>query len=88
MREPQEPLFLARRTYRQRRLMDAARLLPWLGTLLFSLPLLWSEAATATGLLYIFAVWVVLIAIAAAFARGLGTSGARDKGADDLGTEG
>ncbi len=88
MREPQEPLFLARRTYRQRRLMDAARLLPWLGTLLFCLPLLWREAATATGLLFIFAVWMVLIALAAVFARGLETSGARDKSAGDLGTEG
>lgn len=71
MREPQEPLFLARRTYRQRRLMDAARLLPWAGTLLFFVPLLWRDATTATGLLYLFAVWIVLIGASWALSHGL-----------------
>ena len=61
MTEPIEPLFLARQTYRRRRLMDALRLLPWLGIFLFGLPLLWRAHATASGLLYIFGAWVVLI---------------------------
>ena len=65
MRAPVEPLFLARRTYRRRRLMDALRLLPWLGAFLFGLPLLWRDPTTAHGLLYLFAVWAVLIVLSA-----------------------
>jgi hypothetical protein len=71
MRPPVEPLFLARRTYRRRRLMDALRLLPWLGAFLFGLPLLWSAPRTASGLLYLFAAWVVLIALSFALSRRL-----------------
>lgn len=71
MREPIEPLFLARRTYRRRRLMDAARLLPWLGAFLFGLPLLWSVPGTAAGLLYLFGAWVVLIILSLVLARRL-----------------
>ena len=60
-----EPLFLERRTYRRRRLMDAARLLPALGAFLFALPALFAEgepgARTASGGLYVFAVWTGLI---------------------------
>ena len=58
-----EPLFLARQTYRRRRLMDALRLLPWLGVFLFGLPLLWSAPATGAGLIYIFGAWAVLIVL-------------------------
>jgi hypothetical protein len=71
MREPVEPLFLARRTYRRRRLMDAAHLLPWLGAFLFGLPLLWSDPGTAAGLLYLFGAWVLLIVLAFALSRRL-----------------
>lgn len=71
MRPPVEPLFLARRTYRRRRLMDALRLLPWLGAALFGLPLLWGDPTTAHGLLYLFAVWAVLIVLSAALVRRL-----------------
>jgi hypothetical protein len=71
MREPIEPLFLARRTYRRRRLMDAARLLPWVGGFLFALPLLWSAPRTASGLVYLFGAWVVLIVLSFALARRL-----------------
>jgi hypothetical protein len=71
MREPIEPLFLARQTYRRRRLMDALRLLPWVGSFLFGLPLLWKEPGTAQGLLYIFGAWGVLIALSYALARWL-----------------
>jgi uncharacterized membrane protein len=69
MREPIEPLFLARRTYRRRRLMDALRLLPWLGVFLFGLPLLSRAPGTASGLLYIFGAWAVLIVLSFALAR-------------------
>jgi hypothetical protein len=61
--------FLARRSYVQRRMGDAARLLPVVGVLLFLLPLLWligSEAPrTARGVLYVFLVWSGLIVVAA-----------------------
>ena len=74
MREPIEPLFLARQTYRRRRLMDAARLLPWLGAFLFGLPLLWSAPRTGSGLLYLFGAWLVLIVLSFALARRLSGS--------------
>lgn len=44
------PLFLERRSYRQRRLLDAARLLPVLGALLWLVPLLWPQADVQPGL--------------------------------------
>ena len=78
MKERGSPLFLERRSYRQRRLMDAARLLPLLGVLLWLVPLLWPQrggpsapadveaVATSNAILYIFGVWV-LLALAALF---------------------
>lgn len=74
MSEGREPLFLARRTYRRRRIMDAARVLPWLGLALFLLPVLWSAGAapgTARVGVYLFAVWAGLIVAAALLARPL-----------------
>lgn len=73
MRERATPLFLERRSYRQRRLMDAARLLPLLGVLLWLIPLLWPQrdpadevaaVSTSSAILYIFGVWVLLALIA------------------------
>lgn len=59
------PVFLAPASYRQRRLQDAARVLPFAGAILFMLPLLWLSGSetqsTSTVLLYIFSVWVILI---------------------------
>ncbi|MEL6170127.1 MAG: hypothetical protein AAFR35_15680 [Pseudomonadota bacterium] len=76
-----EPLFLARRTYRRRRLMDAARLLPVLGLFIFLLPLVWGEAlGTARAGLALVAAWVFLIVLAGALARAL-TLGWSDEGA-------
>lgn len=85
MRRPRRPLFLARAPYRRRRLRDAARLLPVLGLFLLLLPLLWTPEArvslTAGDVIYFFAVWLILIALAAAFAPGLrgGDSGGEDE---------
>jgi len=67
---------LERRTYRLRRLMDAARLLPLLGLLLFLLPLIWANndsnpAATSRGVMYVFSVWAGLIVAAVLLARKL-----------------
>ncbi|MDT8328022.1 MAG: hypothetical protein RQ750_11680 [Roseovarius sp.] len=71
------PVFLARRTYRRRRLADAARLLPIIGTVLICIPLLWQgEGAsgatrTTTAMFYIFGLWVVLAVIAGIISRRL-----------------
>ncbi len=75
-RRPRMP-FLPRSGYRQRRLHDAARLLPLFGLFLMVLPILWSPVAddtrrTASDGLYLFGVWTVLILVAAIFARKLG----------------
>jgi len=86
MRRPKRALFLARAPYRRRRLRDAARLLPVLGLFLLLLPLLWAPdarmALTAGDVIYFFAVWLVLIALAAAFAPGLRGGGSGDEDED------
>lgn len=73
MTEKASPLFLERRSYRQRRLMDAARLLPVLAALLWLVPLLWPQSgetggaatvSTSSAILYIFGVWTLLAVIA------------------------
>ena len=64
------PLFLERDTYRYRRAVDAARLLPVLGVLLWLIPAFWSqskssETSLSQAMLYIFVVWIILIALCA-----------------------
>lgn len=72
MSRSDDPLFLTRSTYRRRRLMDAARLFPVLGAVLFALPVLWAEgSSTAGGVLYLFGVWGVLIGSTAYLSRRL-----------------
>lgn len=76
MPTPGQPLFLARRSYRRRRLMDAARLLPLFGAVLILLPALWQPSETPApdtgrGGIYLFSVWLVLVLAGAALARGL-----------------
>ncbi len=69
---PREPIFLGRETYRRRRLIDAMRLLPVVGFLFFLSPLLGASAAprsTASGMAFLFAVWLVLIVISAGLVR-------------------
>ena len=70
--EPQGA-FVERRTYRRRRLMDAARLLPILGALMLAVPLLWPNPdpypapgshggmPLSSAIAYIFMVWGGLI---------------------------
>tara|TARA_R110002049_G_scaffold10127_3_gene50308 strand:- start:13823 stop:14113 length:291 start_codon:yes stop_codon:yes gene_type:complete len=69
----QSPIFLERRSYRLRRMMDAVRLLPLLGLLLWMVPLLWpvppdgaaaltsDRVTTGVALRYLFGVWAALI---------------------------
>lgn len=61
-------MFLERRSYRMRRMLDAVRLWPLLGLVLWMVPLLWPlpEGQTdpvpmSAALRYLFGVWGVLI---------------------------
>jgi lipopolysaccharide export LptBFGC system permease protein LptF len=78
-------VFLERRSYRQRRQRDAARMLPVLGIVLWFIPLLWGQgsapATNAGALIYIFATWLVLIVLAFVVAR-LTSGHAPDPGQD------
>jgi hypothetical protein len=67
-------LFLERRNYRFRRMMDAVRVLPVLGFVLWMIPLMWPTAPSpdggaetgipmSTALTYVFGVWVALIVL-------------------------
>ncbi len=90
MRPPAQPLFLARRSYRRRRLIDAIRLVPVLGAVLFMLPVLGSAGhvgATFGGGLYLFASWAFLIVLTAVLARRLARAGPGDEVGDAPGAE-
>ncbi|MEM1371116.1 MAG: hypothetical protein AAGG72_02690 [Pseudomonadota bacterium] len=73
----QPPIFLERWSYRQRRMLDALRLLPVVGVMLWMLPLFWPTGTAETGepvmlstaLTYIFGVWVLLTLLCAALWR-------------------
>lgn len=72
-RTPKPSVFLHRANYRQRRLRDAAKLVPFIGILLWSIPLMWQSdpaggSMGSAGLVYIFGVWVFLIVLTAVLA--------------------
>lgn len=76
MSDKRSPLFLARDSYRQRRLADAARVLPLLGGVLMMLPLLWPREGeevplTSSAIIYIFGCWAALVAASLILARWL-----------------
>ena len=78
-------LFLPRPEYRRRRLVDAARLLPVFGGFLILLPILWAPGegqvrATAWDGIYLFAIWAVLVGLAAWLAPRLATAADDDRG--------
>ena len=81
-------VFLERRTYRQRRLRDAARLLPVVGLFAWTVPLFWPTGpagpTTSGALTYIFGVWVALVCAGALLARrgATGEEGSGDPGGD------
>lgn len=73
---PKPPQFLERSSYRLRRLMDAARVLPVFGLILLLLPLMRDQSATgegsvATEAVYLFGVWLGLVLIAFGMSLGL-----------------
>lgn len=72
---PRSPLFLERRSYRFRRMMDAVRLLPFMVLAFWMVPLLWPVATPeagpaadtvpmSTAARYVFGVWFAAIAFA------------------------
>lgn len=76
MRKPRPPLFLERKSYRQRRVRDGARLMPFLGAVLFGVPVLWADSgadgvATSRAMLYVFGVWFVLVLVSLVLTRWL-----------------
>ena len=76
MKLPRTPPFLARDSYRLRRLMDAARFLPVFGFVLLFLPLMREDPetgalSTASEGVYLFAVWLALIIGTWLMSRGL-----------------
>jgi hypothetical protein len=89
MTEPRNPLFLGRGSYRQRRLADAARLLPVLGGVLLMLPLLWPRAGaedvprTSSAILYLFGCWTLLVLAAAVLAAWLDPAATEGQADDD-----
>lgn len=62
--------FLERQSYRRRRLIDTIRIVPVLGAMLWSVPLLWptpeeggDTVASSDAIVYIFLVWLGLVLI-------------------------
>ena len=90
MKEPAPLPFLERHGYLRRRLLEALRLLPFVGLLFLLLPLLWTTgsedgaASTARGGIYVFVVWAALIAAAAGFARRINREDKLDAASPDL----
>ncbi|THH38079.1 hypothetical protein E4Z66_00425 [Aliishimia ponticola] len=83
MTERLEPgVFLERRSYRRRRLLDGLRLLPFIGAWLFILPVFWRQAGeeearmTSDALLFVFGAWLVLTILCALLLWAYNRSGA------------
>lgn len=77
------PLFVERETYRRRRLIDAARILPVAGLVALLLPVLWSQSgqtSTANEALYLFGLWFAMILAARLMARPLREEVEREAG--------
>jgi hypothetical protein len=79
---PKSKIFLEQAGYRQRRLRDALRLMPFLGIVLFAIPLMWSSqgAQNAVALTYVFGVWIILIGLSVVMSRSLQSDEPSDSG--------
>lgn len=69
-------VFLERRAYHKRRMRDLARAVPVFGVILWCIPLLWRQSVDVTegssnsdAVVYIFAVWILLIILAAGISK-------------------
>ncbi|MCK0149247.1 hypothetical protein MWU54_04380 [Marivita sp. S6314] len=72
-------VFHERKTYRRRRVIDAARIAPFLTVFLWSIPLVWPQTgedrvSSASALIYIFAVWAGVILLTFGLSRALAKS--------------
>ncbi len=67
-----DPALPAPENNRQRRLGDAAKLVPFLAAILMLVPVLWSlGSATSSAMVYIFSVWGLLIILIGILSRAL-----------------
>lgn len=85
MTERHAAVFVERRSYRRRRVIDAIRLLPVVGALLWMVPLLWRDDDTggvtmSDAIIYIFGVWLVLVLVTAILARLASPDGGTETG--------
>ena len=72
---PKPTAFLAKESYRRRRMRDLARAVPIIGAILLAIPLLWAEGArNSSATVYIFIVWILLIAMSAVISRVVSTN--------------
>ena len=74
MKTPIRTEFLDRSSYRQRRFRDAARWLPIFAAVLMMLPLMWprktrGQRLSCRGVIYVFGIWVLLVALAFLLSR-------------------
>ena len=79
------PVFHEKRTYRRRRLREAARLAPLLTLFLWIVPLLWPQTgegriSSASALIYIFVVWASVILLTWVLSITVGRDGDTDAG--------
>ena len=81
-----QPIYVQRRSYRMRRLIDACRVLPFVGALLWLIPLLWGQGeggvAGSRAVIYMFAVWLILIVAGVILSARLPAEALIDEGAD------
>ncbi|MGH1579213.1 hypothetical protein [Planktotalea sp.] len=77
-RPRQRRLFLERRSYTQRRIVDGVRILPVIALVLFMIPLIWPKGSDAgsidssTSTFYVFVAWCALIIAGAVIATRIG----------------
>ena len=73
MSEDKRPLFLQTGGYRRQRLIDAMRLIPFLGLFVMMVPVILLSGGTPTPLsrwvIYFFGIWLVIIVLTAVLTR-------------------
>lgn len=86
-------VFLERRSYRRRRLIDGLKLLPFLGAWLFLIPVFWpgdgsdDPEAMSHALHYVFGSWMALIVACALLVTAIRRLSARDDGETSAGND-
>ena len=82
-----EPQFLARQSFRRRRLGDVAMLVPVFGLVLMLVPILWADDYETSGaMVYIFIVWAILICGVGLLSRALAKVPSETGATDDAAT--